>query len=84
MEGEPWRDISEKAKDLIRKLLTVDPEKRLSAREALNHPWVSMEEDNPCALSTVVTKMNQRKSIRMMDNNINKLSENLYPNIDYS
>ena len=28
--------------------------------------------------------MNQRKSIRMLDTNLNKLSENLYPNIDYS
>jgi len=26
LEGEPWLEISEKAKDLIRKLLTIDPE----------------------------------------------------------
>ncbi|CDW82279.1 protein kinase domain containing protein [Stylonychia lemnae] len=84
LEGETWQDISENAKDLIKKLLTVDPEQRLSAKEALNHPWVSVQEDKPFALSTVVTKMNQRKSIRLMDVNLNKLSENLYPNIDYS
>ena len=34
-----WEGISEDAKDLIRKLLEYSPEKRLSAEEALNHPW---------------------------------------------
>lgn len=37
---EVWSDISEDAKDLITKLLTMDPEKRLSAKAALAHPWV--------------------------------------------
>jgi len=39
-----WKDISESAKDLIRKLLTVDPNKRLTAIQALQHPWVSGKE----------------------------------------
>jgi serine/threonine protein kinase len=26
--------------DLIKKLLTLDPEQRLSAAEALKHPWI--------------------------------------------
>jgi len=34
-----WEGVSENAKDLIRKLLEYSPEKRLSADEALNHPW---------------------------------------------
>jgi len=34
-----WDGISEDAKDLIRKMLEYSPEKRLSAEEALNHPW---------------------------------------------
>jgi len=34
-----WEGISEDAKDLIRKLLEYDPEKRLSAEDALNHSW---------------------------------------------
>ena len=28
------------AKDLIRRLLVVDPTKRLSASDALRHPWI--------------------------------------------
>ena len=33
------------AKDFIRKLLVVTPEERLSARAALNHPWITGDYD---------------------------------------
>jgi len=36
-----WKDISENAKDFIRKLLIVDPKKRLTGKTALQHPWLS-------------------------------------------
>jgi serine/threonine protein kinase len=35
-----WDDISKSAQDLISHLLTVDPEKRYTIREFLNHPWI--------------------------------------------
>ncbi|XP_078599628.1 serine/threonine-protein kinase Chk2-like isoform X1 [Branchiostoma floridae x Branchiostoma japonicum] len=35
-----WRGISDDAKDLIKKLLTVDPKKRFTVTQALNHPWL--------------------------------------------
>jgi serine/threonine-protein kinase Chk2 len=38
-----WDNISEEAKDLIRHLLTVDPKKRWTAKEALNSPWIRKE-----------------------------------------
>lgn len=39
--NEPeWADVSDEAKDLVRKLLTYDPNKRPSALEAYNHPWI--------------------------------------------
>lgn len=34
-----WDDITETAKDLIKQMLTVDPMKRISARQALQHPF---------------------------------------------
>ncbi|CAM9811788.1 unnamed protein product [Scytosiphon promiscuus] len=36
-----WSEVSEGAKDLIRKLLTVDPDKRITASEACEHSWLS-------------------------------------------
>ncbi|XP_073697312.1 serine/threonine-protein kinase Chk2 [Garra rufa] len=39
-----WKKVSNEAKDLIKKLLVVDPEKRLSVEEALAHPWLNDDE----------------------------------------
>lgn len=37
-DPEDWGNVSKSAKDLIKKLIC-KPEKRLSAQEALAHPW---------------------------------------------
>jgi len=36
-----WEDISDLAKDLIKKLLIKDPNERLSAKKCLKHPWIA-------------------------------------------
>jgi len=41
--SDPWPSISESAKDLVRKMLDRDPRKRLTAHEALRHPWVCVD-----------------------------------------
>lgn len=38
-----WDDISDLAKDLIKKLLTVDPQRRLDADGIMAHPWIRGE-----------------------------------------
>ena len=38
---EYWRGVSESAKDFIRRCLTIDSTKRMTAHEALAHPWIS-------------------------------------------
>ena len=38
---EYWGQISSEAKDLISDLLTVNPDKRLSAKQALEDPWMT-------------------------------------------
>lgn len=35
-----WDEISENAKDLVSKLLTLNASQRLTARQAMSHPWV--------------------------------------------
>lgn len=38
-----WHSISECCKDFIRSLLIVDKDKRMTAKQALNHPWLSYD-----------------------------------------
>ncbi|XP_073485441.1 serine/threonine-protein kinase Chk2 [Aquarana catesbeiana] len=38
--SDAWKNVSQTALDLVKKLLVVDPEKRLTTREALEHPWL--------------------------------------------
>jgi calcium-dependent protein kinase len=38
-EGDEWEDVSQDAKDLIKKLIC-KPERRLTAEEALQHHWI--------------------------------------------
>lgn len=40
MEGDCWTNISDEAKSLIRNLLSMAPENRLTAEQALSHPWL--------------------------------------------
>ncbi|XP_003977557.2 calcium/calmodulin-dependent protein kinase type IV [Takifugu rubripes] len=35
-----WDEVSLNAKDLVSKLIVLDPRQRLNVREALDHPWV--------------------------------------------
>ncbi|XP_032242290.1 serine/threonine-protein kinase Chk2 isoform X2 [Nematostella vectensis] len=39
-----WKCVSDEAIDLIKKLLTVDPSKRLTIQQVLEHPWIKDEE----------------------------------------
>lgn len=39
--------ISANAKDFVQKLLLKDPDERLNARDALNHPWITGREQLP-------------------------------------
>jgi serine/threonine protein kinase len=37
---DPFKNVSDSAKDLINNLLVKDVEKRFTAGQAFNHPWV--------------------------------------------
>ncbi|NXN96759.1 CHK2 kinase, partial [Rhinopomastus cyanomelas] len=39
-----WKHVSDVALDLVKKLLVVDPSKRLTTEEALEHPWLQDED----------------------------------------
>lgn len=53
LTGAEWDDISEEAKDLVGKMLVVNPEHRISTTDILNHPWIKqLEEENDDVSST--------------------------------
>ncbi|KAH6797519.1 calmodulin-domain protein kinase cdpk isoform 2 [Perilla frutescens var. hirtella] len=41
--SDPWPQISESAKDLVKKMLVRDPKRRLTAHQVLCHPWVQVD-----------------------------------------
>ncbi|MBN3279179.1 KPSH1 kinase, partial [Polyodon spathula] len=38
--GEPWPSVSNLAKDFVDRVVTVDPNERMTASQALKHPWI--------------------------------------------
>ncbi|XP_027368242.1 calcium-dependent protein kinase 29-like [Abrus precatorius] len=68
MDSEPWPSISDAAKDLIRKMLTYDPKKRITTSEAFEHPWMKEGADafNNPPDSVVLIRMKQFKAMNQM------------------
>ncbi|XP_070506981.1 phosphorylase b kinase gamma catalytic chain, skeletal muscle/heart isoform isoform X2 [Chironomus tepperi] len=62
-----WSDISEDPKDLIRKCLVVDPEKRINVREALKHPFFNTVNKNKeiASKATTTPSENEQTSINL-------------------
>ncbi len=80
MSDDPWPTISDCAKDLILKLITIDPEVRLSPDEALNHEWIVKKRHTSCDLIGVTQRMSVLKSYRQQANI--RFSDNYYPRVD--
>ncbi|PKU31517.1 serine threonine-protein kinase chk2 [Limosa lapponica baueri] len=53
--SKEWKHVSDTALDLVKKLLVVDPSKRLTTEEALEHPWLQPLPmfDNPFGVEIV-------------------------------
>ncbi|GLU04623.1 hypothetical protein SLE2022_217610 [Rubroshorea leprosula] len=64
----PWPSITEGAKDLIRKMLIKEPKKRITAAQALEHPWLKVDgeaSDRPID-SAVLNRMKQFRAMNKM------------------
>jgi calcium/calmodulin-dependent protein kinase I len=44
-DDEEWEGVSDDAKDLVRKMLVLDPEKRITAAGAVRHDWLKASRD---------------------------------------
>ncbi|ORZ01656.1 kinase-like domain-containing protein [Syncephalastrum racemosum] len=67
-----WVGISDEAKEFIRRCLTIDPAKRMTAHEALEHPWLTSVHRQPTSptdnaqdlLPSVRDNFNARKTFK--------------------
>ncbi|OMO64849.1 hypothetical protein COLO4_31769 [Corchorus olitorius] len=67
-ESQPWPSISESAKDLVRKMLTMDPKKRFTSAQVLEHPWLREggdASDKPID-SAVLSRLKQFRAMNKM------------------
>nr|XP_055054755.1 calcium/calmodulin-dependent protein kinase (CaM kinase) II beta 1 isoform X36 [Misgurnus anguillicaudatus] len=54
-----WDTVTPEAKNLINQMLTINPTKRITAQEALKHPWV-------CQRSTVASMMHRQETVECL------------------
>uniref|UniRef100_A0A6I8P4P0 Ribosomal protein S6 kinase n=1 Tax=Ornithorhynchus anatinus TaxID=9258 RepID=A0A6I8P4P0_ORNAN len=47
LSGGNWDTVSDVAKDLVSKMLHVDPHQRLTALQVLQHPWITQKDKLP-------------------------------------
>eukprot|EP01083_Nonionella_stella_P091659 256324_1 len=62
-----WTEISDQAKDMVSKLLTVDPKKRCTPETLLRHPWIAGQaSDKPLGedFNKRLMKFNARRKLR--------------------
>ncbi|XP_013860607.1 calcium/calmodulin-dependent protein kinase type II subunit gamma isoform X17 [Austrofundulus limnaeus] len=54
-----WDTVTPEAKNLINQMLTINPAKRITADQALKHPWV-------CQRSTVASMMHRQETVECL------------------
>ncbi|KAJ0231468.1 CDPK-related kinase 5 [Hirschfeldia incana] len=56
-DDTPWPLLSSEARDFVKRLLNKDPRRRLTAAQALSHPWIKDSNDAKVPLDILVFKL---------------------------
>ncbi|KAI7845929.1 hypothetical protein COHA_000475 [Chlorella ohadii] len=76
-DTEAWEPVSGEAKDLIRKLLVVDPAQRLTCEQVLQHPWMSQVLDEGAQLPATAAAIKQELTRRRSSNRSGTLQQRI-------
>ena len=71
LESSPFNKVSKNAIDLIQKLLVMDVNKRITAQEALNHPWFKLQK-----AKELYNQIKDENIIKKLVNNLKKYKRN--------
>lgn len=69
LRGHPWDEISEDAKDVVMKCLTMDPARRIHTSELMKHPWMerrhntSKHDNSAVALKGVASSLSNFRGL---------------------
>lgn len=70
-----WQGVSDSARDFINKLLVIDPSQRMTAEQALQHPWLATDAaekggEQRDLLPDIKSAFNAKKTFRKAVNGI--------------
>jgi len=84
---EYWRNVSMPARNFIQRCLTIEPVKRMTAHQALSHPWITGEQEGiaatdggdargkPDLLPTVKKNFNARRTLHAAIDTIRAINQ---------
>ncbi|XP_073158112.1 calcium-dependent protein kinase-like [Henckelia pumila] len=72
-DSQPWPYISANAKDLVRKMLTKDPKKRITSTQVLEHPWIKGQAPDKQINGVVLPRMKQFSTMIKIKNLVLKV-----------
>ncbi|EON65123.1 CAMK/CAMK1 protein kinase [Coniosporium apollinis CBS 100218] len=75
---EYWRGVSQAAREFIKRCLTTEPTARMTAHEALSHPWIADTSDDQMGedlLPTVKKNFNARRTLHAAIDTIRAINQ---------
>ena len=65
LSGSEWKGISKDAVDLIKRMLTYNPANRISAEEAIDHPWIKKKVTEPSDPKATLSALQNLRTFRV-------------------